>query len=172
MHIIIVLGAQNDGHGNLSSMAIARAQGALREYRQLCQARFLLTGGYGWFNRAPKPHAHYVARYLVEQGVAAHDILALVESAHTVEDAALAQDVLDSLPVHAVSVVTSEFHAPRARLIFEHFVDPDTLTMVGTPNAVSPERLQAWQAHEIEQIERIHQQDGVIYQSRLIQRRT
>jgi uncharacterized SAM-binding protein YcdF (DUF218 family) len=190
--VVIVLGAQNDAQGRLSPTALARAQGALDEVRRRPGARLLVTGGYGRFNPAPLPHAHYMAAHLVEQGVDPDHILARVESAHTVEDAALTYRLLEGLAgsghwdapttttadasltragtrlsVVSIVVVTSELHVPRARLIFEHFYDPAQLTFVGTPDAVSPERLQELKAHESEQIARIGQQGGVIYCGKL-----
>ena len=97
MQVIVVLGAQNDASGRLSPMALARAQGALEQYRRRPGARLIVTGGYGSFNRAPQPHAHYMAAHLIEQGVDPGDILARVESAHTVEDAALTHRFLGEL---------------------------------------------------------------------------
>jgi uncharacterized SAM-binding protein YcdF (DUF218 family) len=187
MDIIIVLGAQNDRQGRLSAMALARARGALEQYRSRPGARLLATGGYGHFNPAPRPHATYLAAYLVEQGADPDDILAQVESAHTVEDAALTRRFLDALVepgredapsaekrarpcVRSIVVVTSEVHVPRARLIFQHFYDPARLTFVGTPDAVSPERLRELRAHEARQLERIRQQGGVLYRGQLVRR--
>jgi uncharacterized SAM-binding protein YcdF (DUF218 family) len=187
MDIIIVLGAQNDQQGRLSAMALARAQGALEQYRSRPGARLLATGGHGHFNPAPQPHAYYMATYLIEQGVDPNDILARVESAHTVEDAALTRRVLGAFiePGHedapsaakrarsyvrSIVVVTSEVHVPRAQLIFQHFYDPARLTFVGTPDAVPPERLRELRAHEAEQLERIRRQGGVLYRGRLVRR--
>ena len=187
MHVIVVLGAQNDASGVLSPMALARARGALEHYYRPPGAKLVVTGGYGHFNPAPQPHAHYMAAYLIEQGVDPGDVLAQVESAHTVEDAALTRRFLlqlvdsgrgdsptveigASLPVSSIVVVTSEVHVPRAQLIFEHFFSPAQLAFVGTPNAVSAERLQELKTHEAEQIARIRRQGGVIYKGRLKRR--
>jgi uncharacterized SAM-binding protein YcdF (DUF218 family) len=194
--VVIVLGAQNDAQGRLSPTALARAQGALNEYRRRPGATLLVTGGYGRFNPAPRPHAHYMAVYLIEQGVDPDHILAQVESAHTVEDAALTCRLLGELvrsghrdipftttenaflaeastdlSVGSIIVVTSEVHVPRARLIFEHFYDPAQLTFVGTPDAFSAKHLQKQNAHEVEQIARILQQGGVLYRGKLFLRR-
>ena len=222
MHVIVVLGAQNDAAGVLSPMALARARGTLEQYRRLPGAKLVVTGGYGHFNPAPQPHAHYMAAYLIEHGVDPGDILARVESAHTVEDAALTRcfllklvdsgrgdapaavtvkepripvaaaslphqserrdggsghrdaptvEIGASLPVCSIVVVTSEVHVPRAQLIFEHFFSPAQLAFVGTPDAVSAERLQELEIHEAEQIARICRQGGVIYGGKLERRR-
>ena len=163
MELIIVLGAQNDAQGRLSPMALARAQGALEAYRRRTGSKLVVTGGYGHFNPAPLPHARYMAAHLIEQGVDPDDILARVESAHTVEDAALTRPLVDAFaPPSPVVVVTSAVHVPRARLIFEHFYDPARLVYVGTPDAVSPQRLQELHAHELHGIE-FYQGKPIVY---------
>lgn len=165
--VVILLGAQNDEQGRLSEMALARADCAIRAHRQRPGSRLLLTGGYGHFNRAREPHAAYLLRHILGQGVCEQDVLGIVESANTVEDAALAWEALASLHVRSICVVTSAVHLPRARLIFERFFDPATLTFVGAPNAVPPDRLRALQEHEAARIEEIHAQGGVIWAGRL-----
>jgi uncharacterized SAM-binding protein YcdF (DUF218 family) len=173
VHLVIVLGAQNDDQGRLSPMALARVGGALDLYRRRPGCKLLVTGGYGHFNPAPRPHAHYLTAYLIQQGVDPDDILAQIESAHTVEDAALAHQFLRETTrshLRSIAVVTSEVHVPRARLVFEHFFSPAQLAFIGTPDAVSPKRLRMLQAHEAEQIARIRMQGGVICQGQLLRR--
>jgi uncharacterized SAM-binding protein YcdF (DUF218 family) len=167
VNVILYLGAGNDAHGKLSEMALARAQGALETYRRTPNARLLVTGGYGHFNSAPRPHAHYVRRHMLAQGVPAEDLLPIVESRNTVEDAAFAREALASLKVDSICVVTSTFHVPRTRLIFACFFDPARLSFVGTPNDLSAERLRQSEAHEKEGIATIRRQGGILYQGRL-----
>jgi uncharacterized SAM-binding protein YcdF (DUF218 family) len=167
MDVIVYLGAQNDAHGTLDEMAQVRVQGALDAYRACPGSKLLITGGYGAFNPAPLPHARYVVRHLLALGVPECDLLPIVESRHTVEDAALSHEALASLDAHSVHVVTSEFHVPRARLIFSCFYDPAKLSFVATPNCVSGERLQQRLAHEQKSIALIQQQSGIIYRDTL-----
>ena len=170
--VVVILGAENDASGRLSEMTVERARGGLREYWKRPGSKLLLTGGYGLFNQAAEPHAVYLARYLVEQGLDARDLLPFAISAHTVEDAALAQKILADYAVQAITIVTSEVHLARARLIFEHFfkAEPqaEPLTFVGTPNAVSPARLETMRLHETKSINLIKKQGGIIYEGRLI----
>ena len=167
MDIVIYLGAQNDPQGVLDEMTLVRAAGALDAYRARPGCKLLVTGGHGAFNRAPLPHAHYVAEHLRAQGVPAEDLLPFVESRHTVEDAALAREALAPLDVRSICVVTSAFHVPRAQLIFSCFFDPAMLSFVGTSNSVSREWLLQRAVHERKRIAEIQQQGGVLYGGRL-----
>ena len=167
MDVVIYLGAQNDAQGVLSAMALERAQGAMDAYRSTPGAKLLITGGYGHFNPAPLPHAHYVVQHLLAEDVPAKDLLPPVESQHTVEDAALTRESLALHDVRSICVVTSELHVPRAQLIFTCFFDPARLSFVGTPNCISGERLQRQAAHEQKSIALIRRQGGIIYQGRL-----
>ena len=167
MNVVICLGAENDPLGVLSPTALARAQGAVKTYRAIPGAKLLVTGGYGAFNRAPLPHARYVVRHLLDLGVPEADLLPIVESRHTVDDAALSRAVLAKREPQSICVVTSEFHVQRARLIFTCFFDPALLSFVTTPSCLEGERLQRREAHEAASIALIRQQGGILYQDRL-----
>jgi uncharacterized SAM-binding protein YcdF (DUF218 family) len=149
-------------------MALARAQGAIAAYRADPGSKLLATGGYGGhFNTTPLPHAHYVVQHMLAQGVATEDLLPIVESRHTVDDAAMTREALGPLDVTSLCVVTSEFHMPRVRLIFGCFYDPARLSFFGTPDVGSTDEMQQRKAHEAESIATIRRQGGIIYQGRL-----
>ena len=167
MNVIIYLGASNDAEGVLSETARVRAQGALDAYWSCPGSKLLITGGYGHFNPPPLPHAHYVIQHLLACGVPADDLLPLVESRHKVDDAAMSREVLAPLDVGSITVVTSEFHVQRARLIFSCFFDPLQLSFVSTSNGLSKERLQRREAHESAGMALIRRQGGVLYQEKL-----
>jgi uncharacterized SAM-binding protein YcdF (DUF218 family) len=165
--VIIYLGAENDAEGILSETARVRAQGAIKVYRATPGSKLLVTGGYGAFNPAPLPHAHYVVQHLLACGVPAGDLLPIVESRHTVDDAALTREALAPLDVRSLCVVTSGFHVQRARLIFSCFFDPARLSFVITPDCLSGERLQRRQAHETQSTALIRRQGGILYRGKL-----
>ncbi len=156
MHVIVVLGAPNDENGQLSAVALGRAETALREYRAHPGGKLLLTGGYGsHFNTTDKPHAHYAARFLTSRGAAPEDILPFAESATTIEDALLAERILRGYAVESLTVVTSGFHLRRARLIFEKVFPSQAITFVAAPDALSPEEYEQARRHEEEAIARL-----------------
>src|SRR4051812_47111030 len=95
--IVVVLGAPNSPTGELSPIAKARIDRAIDLVFEKDEAVLLLTGGFGNFNPAPKPHADYLKEYAISRGVPDHRILVCPESANTVEDAAYARDLLEDL---------------------------------------------------------------------------
>jgi uncharacterized SAM-binding protein YcdF (DUF218 family) len=118
--VIILLGAPNDKDGTLSSIAQERCERAVLEYRKHPGYKILPTGGFGsHFNVTDKPHAYYSSRYLLSRGIPEEDILGGVESSSTKEDAALSWLIVQKYGIERVIVVTSDFHIPRARFIFE-----------------------------------------------------
>ena len=118
--IIVVLGSPNSAAGELSSIAKERCELALAEYGKRADWKFLLTGGYGaHFNTTDQPHAAYVKRHLVSRGVPAEEILELVESTNTLQDASLSKPIIMKYRAPEIAVVTSDYHAARARYVFE-----------------------------------------------------
>ena len=117
---IVVLGSPNDDLGRLHSIAIERCQRALRIHRDNPSWPLLLTGGYGpHFNNTALPHAEYLRRWLVEHGVPLESFLPFAQSRNTLEDAALARPILMAAGARLAVVVTSDYHAARARFVFE-----------------------------------------------------
>src|SRR5258708_31948587 len=86
--VIIRLGPPNNSKGELSKIAVGRAETALISYKNQPSAKLLITGGFGAFNRSNKPHAAHVAAYLITRGAKRSDILKFVESKNTIQDAA------------------------------------------------------------------------------------
>ena len=117
---IVILGAPNSEAGELSSIAEERCELALVEYAKRPDWKFLLTGGYGaHFNITDQPHAAYVKRHLVSRGVPPQKILELVESTNTLQDASLSKPIIIRYGAPEIAVVTSDYHAARARYVFE-----------------------------------------------------
>lgn len=169
MDIVVILGAQNQVDGTLSPMAVARAEGGLAEYRCRPGAMMLITGGYGHFNCGAKPHAHFVADYLVGKGFQHQDLLPLAISANTVEDAVIVRSIVHDYPWTTLHIVTSEHHLNRARTIFEHFFPAAQLATIATPMAVPANRVEEYLAHEFMSTEKIRRQGGIVVGKTLIE---
>jgi len=147
--IIVLLGAPNDQNGNLSVIATARCEQAIREYRANPGYKILPTGGYGLhFNVTDKPHAFYTRRYLMSHGIPAVDILEFAESSNTVEDAQLARPVVERYGVKRIIVVTSDYHLRRAQYVFEQELAGVELAYSGCVTLLPKDELRALQEHE------------------------
>ena len=124
MKIILVLGSPNADDGTLSKMALSRLDECLKLYRS-SNFKIVLTGGFGaHFNVADKAHAVYLQEYLIGIGVKNEDILAIVESANSVQDATLSKWIIYKFQPEQILIVTSDYHYLRAKLIFETVYAP------------------------------------------------
>ncbi len=153
--IIIVLGAPNDASGNLSSIAVERCLEAAAVYRRQTGFRVLPTGGFGDFNPANKPHAHYTRSFLLALGVSAEDILEPALSRFTLEDATLSQPVVVQHSVKDLIVVTSDFHRKRVELIFRRTFAGYNLSFKGSKTNLPRTELSALLHHEEKAIARL-----------------
>ena len=115
---IIVLGSQNDARGRLSAMGLSRVSKALEVFFKQPDHKLLLTGHFGWnFNRTKTPHSEYMKRFFLKHGVALTNILPSAKSTNTIEDLLLAKKIIDKHKLKDISLVTSKFHMPRAKLL-------------------------------------------------------
>lgn len=155
---IVVLGSPNDKAGNLSCIAIERCKQALSEYHQTPGAKILPTGGWGeHFNTTEKPHAYYIHRYLVAHGIPDRDILECVESASTIEDAKLSKPILDPSGITELIVVTSDFHIPRARFLFEREFPEIKIRFSGAKTHLAENELSKLEEHEKRALQKLKQ---------------
>lgn len=146
--IIIVLGSKNDAKGNLSPNSKNRVDRAIEELKKNSGYKLLLTGGFGKFNLTSKPHAQYLKEYALEKGIEEDDILGIVESGNTVEDAYFSKPILDKYKPDEVFVSTSNFHLPRAKFIFEKILSQYKLKFLGSKESTSPLVLKKLIIHE------------------------
>lgn len=124
MKIILVLGSPNSATGELSPMAVSRLQLCLQLYSTEPR-KIVLTGGFGThFNTSDKPHAYYLKQALLNAAVSADNILALVESSHSVDDATLSKWIINEYNPEEITIVTSDYHLARAHVIFKAVYSP------------------------------------------------
>ncbi len=113
--------------GRLHSIALERCEIAARLSANNPDAKLLLTGGYGQhFNTTSRPHAAYLRQRLVSLGVAESRFLPDALSRNTLEDAGLSKPIVLEHAGRYLVVVTSDYHVPRARFLFEReFADTE-----------------------------------------------
>jgi len=147
--VIVVLGSPNDAEGNLLSVAQERCSQAYEEYLKHPEYAVLPTGGWGkHFNTTDKPHAYYVKQELMERGVPESAFLPCAESSNTIEDASLSRPILDAYPYAELIVVTSDFHAARARFLFTREFPNRRITISESSTILPPEVLTRLRNHE------------------------
>lgn len=145
----MILGSPNDEQGNLSSVAIERLTQGIKEYSSRPGFSILLTGGFGvHFNTSERPHAFYAMQHLLKYGIPKEEILEFVESSNTLEDAALSRPILEKYNVKNVIIVTSDFHAKRAKMVFEREFPRYNLSVSPSFTHLSKEQLTSLEAHE------------------------
>ena len=155
---IVVLGSPNDAAGNLSTIAIERCQQALAEYRRHPGAKLIPTGGWGQhFNTTALSHGHYLRKHLEAHGVRAEDFLECVESTNTIEDARLCRPVVTRHHINALLVVTSVFHAARARFLFEREFPELPVELSTAETHLPAAELYRLQEHETRALARLQQ---------------
>lgn len=146
--IIIVLGSQNDKLGRLSPNSRHRIDRAIQELRKNAGCKLLLTGGFGKFNETSKPHAEYLKKYALKKGVKEEEILGVVESGNTVEDAYFSKPIINKYKPDIVFVSTSNFHLPRAKYIFKKLIPGYNLKFIGSEESTNLLTLKKLQLHE------------------------
>jgi uncharacterized SAM-binding protein YcdF (DUF218 family) len=154
--VIVVLGSPNDAEGNLLSIARERCSQALEEYKKNPEYALLPTGGWGkHFNTSDKPHAHYVKQELMGRGIPESAFLSCAESSNTIEDARLSRPILDVYPDAELIVVTSDFHADRARFLFTREFPERRITVSESLTHLPPEDIARLCTHEKQALEKL-----------------
>ena len=154
-HAIIILGSPNDRHGNLLPIAVSRADAALAEFKKINQSKLLCTGGYGeHFNRTTRPHGKYLQEYLMSKGVSSSSFLEIALSAFTIEDATLSKPILEQHSITHCTLVTSDFHMARAKLIFQQVMPNFNFDTVMAKTNIDDQAYQQLVNHEKTAIKR------------------
>ena len=110
---IIVLGCQVYSDGRLSLQLQYRLEAARDEYEK--NPRLIIVCGAQGENE-PRPEGDVMKSWLIQNGVKESDVIAETESRNTKENLKNAQALLPP-GVQRVTVITSDYHLPRALAI-------------------------------------------------------
>ncbi|MBV7314466.1 YdcF family protein [Shewanella sp. NIFS-20-20] len=155
--LIVQLGAPNAPDGRLSAIAQSRCELSWHCWQQDCRQTLVCTGGFGeHFNQSPRPHGEWVKAALMAKGIPADQFLPCILSRFTFEDASLCVNALQTLSIDTLTIVTSDFHLPRVRLIFDalllHRPPPlfhaSQLVYMAAPTPLPPADISQLIAHE------------------------
>ena len=129
--IIVVLGSTNDKYGNISNIGLSRLDKGYEIYRQQDNSKLLLTGGYSKGKKvAEHPYSFYAKQLMLQKGVLEKNIIGLVMSKDTVEDAKLSLPYLNKIDNKTIIIVTSDFHMRRTQYIFNRVFQGEKLQFI------------------------------------------
>lgn len=149
LQVIIILGSTNSPDGEISPIGLQRLDKGAEIYKNKEGLKILLTGGNsGKEKKFEFPYSYYAKQYLISIGVEEPDILPLVLSKDTVEDAKLSLPVIQEYQFHSILVVTSDFHLERARYIFDRVFSSFELTYEGIAYVTSDSEIRGLLQHE------------------------
>lgn len=153
---LVILGSPNDHQGKLSDIALSRCHKALDLWAQYPACKILCTGGFGeHLNQAELAHGEYLKRYLISRGIESQAFLDIALSRFTLEDASLSKPILEANQITRVVLVTSNFHRPRAQLIFQSLLsDIDFIWAESNVLNMKAEDYDRLATHEAKAIER------------------
>lgn len=112
---IIVLGSPADADGNPTPIQFARVTEAVHEYERGVAPRLILTGGSTRFGYV---EADVMARTAQAQGIPESAIFVEDRAQDTIQNACYSDRIMQQHGWHSAEVVSSDFHLPRAAMIF------------------------------------------------------
>ena len=146
---IVILGGPNDQHGNLSQIALARAEAAFLLFEQIPKSSILCTGGFGaHFNTTTIPYCEYLKQKLISFGVPSTQFLPYALSRYTIGDALMSKPILAKFGIRSIHLVTSTFHMKRANSIFSQLCPNITISKCSAKTPVDALELKQLTAHE------------------------
>ncbi len=159
--ILIVLGAPNSPSGTLSEISKSRLDLCAKIYAP--GKRVLCTGGWGsHFNVSEEPHALHARRYLMKKGLPEEAFLDFALSRNTVDDAVKIREIITPLKEVHLTVITSDYHVERVRLIFSRILNDFDIAYLGATTKLSDATLEKLIEHERAAIRSINE-TGLYY---------
>jgi uncharacterized SAM-binding protein YcdF (DUF218 family) len=125
---IIVLGYPADSDGNPTPEQLARVSEGVREYERGVAPRLILSGGPA-HNEIVE--ADSMARVARAQGVPQSAIVEEPKSTNTMENACYSARIMQQHGWRSAEVITSQYHLPRAGMIFSHTAPEFEITWRG-----------------------------------------
>ncbi|MBJ6367945.1 YdcF family protein [Snuella sedimenti] len=159
--VLIVLGSPNNSEGVLSDTAISRLNCCVKHYEK--DMLVLCTGGWGaHFNITEQAHAFCAKQYLITQGIPESAFLDFALSQHTVDDAVKTLAIISKLKNIRLTVITSDYHLKRVKLIFETILASYSMKFIGAKSNLDKKAYDFLIAHEEKAIRSITK-NGLYY---------
>lgn len=159
--IVVILGAPNNDKGELMKIAIDRLNVCINIFNKHTDL-IICTGGFGkHFNETPTAHAEYAKRYLINNGINEEYFLDNAISSNTVEDAVKVREIIFNR-YKKLTIITSEFHLERTKLIFNEILNAVKKEYIGAKHNFTYDEISPLITHEQAAIEKI-KKNGLYY---------
>jgi len=114
--IIIVLGKRLNDDNTPSHILRSRVKSSCELFDKTPNSKLLMSGG---TVAGDIPEAQVMRDLATSEGVPEEDILIEAQSTNTIENAASSRVLVKKLSPDQICIVTSDFHMPRAKKVFE-----------------------------------------------------
>lgn len=159
--VFVVLGSPNSPLGILSTISKNRLDYCLEHIQK--EDVILCTGGWGpQFNTSEIAHETLAKEYLIANGIAADRFLKGALSSNTVEDAVKVKEICSEKGLDDLTIVTSDYHLERVKLIFNEILAAYKLNFIGVKSTFSSKEIQRLEQHEKRAIQGILE-NGLYY---------
>ena len=160
-NILVVLGSPNSPQGELSVISKSR----LNYCKSIFTTGTLIVCKGGWedhFNTAKQAHAHYAKTYLINKGLSERDFLDFALSKDTVDDAVKLIPVLSPFKNPTVTIMTSDYHLERVKLIFNKILRDYSLKFIGATSNLNKTEYDALMQYKKKRVKSI-KENGLYY---------
>ena len=152
--IFVILGSPNSSLGELSDISKSRLNYCINHYQK--ENLVICTGGWGaHFNTTNTAHAIYAKEYLVERGFTEECFLDVALSENTVDDAVKIKFIVSKLENIDLTIITSDYHLERVKLIFNEIFESYNMTFVGVKSVLEKKIYETLVLHEEKAIKNI-----------------
>src|SRR5690606_10540160 len=159
--VLVILGSPNSPSGKLSDISLSRLNYCVNHYQT--GNLILCTGGWGaHFNTSEHAHASLAQHYLIENGIPEVAFLDFALSGNTVEDAVKAKEILSKLENIQLTIITSDYHVNRVKLIFNEILKNYSMDVIGVESNLDKEVYDALEKHETKAVNAIIE-NGLYY---------
>ncbi|HUH27034.1 YdcF family protein [Gelidibacter sp.] len=159
--VLIILGSPNSPSGKLSGISQSRLNYCVNHYQP--GHLILCTGGWGaHFNTSEHAHASLAKQYFIENGIPEVAFLDFALSGNTVEDAVKAKEILSKLENIDLTIITSDYHINRVKLIFNEILKNYSMDFIGVESNLDKDVYDALVQHETKAINAILE-NGLYY---------
>ncbi len=152
--VFVILGSPNSPEGELSDISKSRLDYCVNHHGK--ETLILCSGGWGeHFNTSTWSHADLAKQYLKERGLLEKNFLDFALSKNTVDDAVKIKPIVSKLENAVLTIITSDYHLDRVKLIFNEILEKHTMEFIGVQSNLKTKQYNTLVVHEKKAIQAI-----------------